>query len=190
MLVIALVPVLVVMSGALAFSAFTGNITTNVNASAGYIGWSENVTGTYVHMDNTMVKTTYKNVSTPSYSEDSTTMSLGVSNLAPGNWVVFNITVTNTGSVGLELSGATVTSTTTPSGLSSMPTTPSESFMYGMNLSGNGFLYYVNEMPSGSLDHGQSTHFQIFIGLGDGSQNAYQDSSTSLTVSITATSDP
>lgn len=189
MLVIALVPVLVVMSGALAFSAFTGNITTNVNASAGYIGWSENVTGTYVHMDNTAVKTTYKNVSTPSFSEDSTTMNLGVTNLAPGNWVVFNITVTNTGSVGLELSGATVTSTTTSSGLSSMAT-GSGSFSYGMNLSGNGYLYNVTEMASGSLDHGQSTHFQIFIGLGDGSQNTYQDSSTSLTVTITASSDP
>lgn len=184
-----MVPVLVVMSGALAFSAFTGNITTNVNATAGYIGWSENVTGTYVHMDNTMVKTTYTNVSTPSFSEDSTTMSLGVSNLAPGNWVVFNITVTNTGSVGLELSKAMVSSTTSSSGLSST-STGSSSFEYGHNLSGNGYLYYVNEMASGSLDHGQTTSFQVFIGLGSGSGNSYQDSSTELTITIQASSDP
>lgn len=188
-LVMVMVPVLVVMSGALAFSAFTGNITTNVNATAGFIGWQENVTGTYVHMDNTAVKLTYTNGSTPSYSQTISTVSLGVTNLAPGNWAVFNITVTNTGSVGIELSGATTTTTTTPNTLSASSVT-STSFVWGQNLSGNGYEYYVNEMASGSLDHGSSTSFQVFVGLGDGSQNAYQSSSMTLDITITVTSDP
>jgi hypothetical protein len=191
MLVMVLVPVLVVMSGALAFSAFTGNITTNVNATAGYIGWSENVTGTYVYMHNTNVKTTYKNVSTPSFSEDSTVMSLGVSNLAPGNWVEFNITVKNTGSVGLELGTASVQNIKTSSAnLVTHSATSMGNFTYGQMLSGNGFEYWINESPSGSLDHGASTTFNIFIGLGYSSTNLYQDASTSFNVTITASSDP
>ncbi|MFG1449895.1 MAG: hypothetical protein AAE983_04565 [Thermoplasmataceae archaeon] len=190
-----MVPVLVVMSGALAFSAFTGNITTNVNATAGYIGWSENVTGTYSYMHNTNLTNTFTNVSTPSYSEDSTIMNLGVSNLAPGNWIVFNITIKNTGSVGLELSTPSTmvnSSGVTPSDAHIMTsqTTSSSNFSYGSSLAGMGYEYYVTSPSTGSLDHGQSTSFQVFIGLGSGSGNNYQKSTTELNIKITATSDP
>lgn len=190
-----MVPVLVVMSGALAFSAFTGNITTNVNASAGYIGWSENVTGIYSYMDNTHVSTTFKNVSTPSFSEDSTIMSLSVTNLAPGNWVLFNITIKNTGSVGLELSTpntmVNMSGVSSPNGsTTTTPTTSSSNFTFGSSLAGMGYEYYVTSPYTGSLDHGSSTSFQVYIGLGSGSGNAYQKSTTELTITMTATSDP
>ena len=191
-----MVPVLVVMSGALAFSAFSGTATTNVSATAGYLSWEQSVTSTYTYQHNTVVtnnSTDVGTVTTPKSGPNVTDMELSVSNLAPGNWIVFNITVMNTGSVGLELSGATITTMET-SGLANSSVSASD-FVYGMALSSTssklvGYYYNVTEMPSGSINHGGSTMYQIFLGLGSNSGNAYQESSFTLNVGITVTSDP
>lgn len=190
-LVMVMVPVLVVMSGALAFSAFTGTATTNVSASAGYLSWEQTVTSTYTYEHNTAVTNnsmSAQSVSTPMSGPNVTTMSLTASNLAPGNWIVFNITVMNTGSVGLELSSASIKTTET-SGLVNASTVAS-SFAYGQELSGTGYMYCVTEVPSGSIDNGGTTAYQIFLGLGSGSSNMYQESSFTLSVGVTVTSDP
>ena len=203
-----MVPVLVVMSGALAFSAFSGTATTNVSATAGYLSWEQSVTSTYTYQHNTVVTNNSKTVATvttPKSGPNVTDMKLSVSNLAPGNWIVFNITVTNTGSVGLMLSGATTTTmelnatgvNAPANGLVNDSVSMSD-FMYGMPLlpsstssaGGVGYYYAVTEMPSGSIDNGGSTMYQIFLGLGSGSGNAYQESSFTLNVGITVTSDP
>ena len=49
LLVMVMVPVLVVMSGALAFSAFTGGASTTVTSTAGNIDFSQNFTGYYLY---------------------------------------------------------------------------------------------------------------------------------------------
>ena len=196
-----MVPVLVVMSGALAFSAFSGTATTNVSATAGYLSWEQSITSTYTYQHNT--KVTNNSASVPSVSTSKagpnvTDMQLTVSNLAPGNWIVFNITVMNTGSVGLELSGATITTmelnatgvNTNLNGLVNSTASSSSTFTYGSALSGTGYIYYVTEVPSGSINHGGSTMYQIFLGLGSGSGNTYQESSFTLNVGIIVTSDP
>ena len=61
LLVLALVPVLVVMSGALAFSAFSGSITTNVSATAGYMSYNQNMVLTGYYSDNTLLTLAYGN---------------------------------------------------------------------------------------------------------------------------------
>ena len=196
-----MVPVLVVMSGALAFSAFSGTATTNVSATAGYLSWEQSITSTYTYEHNTAVannSASVPHVSTPKTGPNDTDMMLTVSNLAPGNWIVFNITVMNTGSVGLELSGATITTmelnatgvNTNLNGLVNSTASSSSTFTYGSALSGTGYIYYVTEVPSGSIDNGGSTMYHIFLGLGSGSGNNYQESSFTLNVGITVTSDP
>lgn len=200
LLVLAIVPVLVVMSGALAFSAFSGSITTNVNASAGYLSWEQSITSTYTYEHNTAVTNNSANVpsvSTPKTGPNMTSMDLTVSNLAPGNWIVFNITVTNTGSVGLELSGSTIatqelnaTGVNTPTNGLTNSTVSTDDFVYGSALSGTGYEYAVTEVPSGSVDNGGTVTYQIFLGLGSTSGNIYQESTFTLNVGITVTSDP
>ena len=200
LLVLAIVPVLVVMSGALAFSAFSGSITTNVNASAGYLSWEQSITSTYTYEHNTAVTNNSANVpsvSTPKTGANMTSMDLTVSNLAPGNWIVFNITVTNTGSVGLELSGSTIatqelnaTGVNTPTNGLTNSTASTDDFVYGSALSGTGYEYAVTEVPSGSVDNGGTVTYQIFLGLGSTSGNIYQESTFTLNVGITVTSDP
>ena len=200
LLVLAIVPVLVVMSGALAFSAFSGSITTNVNASAGYLSWEQSITSTYTYEHNTAVTNNSANVpsvSTPKTGANMTSMDLTVSNLAPGNWIVFNITVTNTGSVGLELSGSTIatqelnaTGVNTPTNGLTNSTVSTDDFVYGSALSGTGYEYAVTEVPSGSVDNGGTVTYQIFLGLGSTSGNIYQESTFTLNVGITVTSDP
>lgn len=199
-----MVPVLVVMSGALAFSAFSGTATTNVQATAGYLSWEQSITGTYTYQHNTAVKNnsaSAPHVFTPKTGPNDTNMMLTVSNLAPGNWIVFNITVMNTGSVGLMLSGASITTmelnatgvntpTNTLLNTSVAATGLPSTFMYGNSLSGTGYYYGVTEVPSGSIDNGGSVTYQIFLGLGSSSGNAYQESSFMLNVGVSVTSDP
>ena len=206
-----MVPVLVVMSGALAFSAFSGTATTNVSATAGYLSWEQSITSTYTYEHNTAVannSASVPQVSTAKTGPNVTDMQLSVSNLAPGNWIVFNITVKNTGSVGLMLSGATITTmelnatgvNTPTNGLVNYSVSKSD-FVYGKALNpstpssptsaiGVGYYFAVTEVPSGSIDNGGSTMYQIFLGLGSNSGNAYQESSFMLNVGITVTSDP
>ncbi len=187
LLVLALVPVLVVMSGALAFSAFSGTITTDVTASAGQLNYYEKVTSNYTYEDNTAV--------TNSSSVSDSTVTLTVSNLAPGNWIVFNITVYNEG-VGMMLTGTTNITAITPSDLGSnavnavTPSDASSTFMYGSELTGVGYYYAVTGVPSGSINTDGSHIYSVYVGLGSNSDSSYEGSVFTLTVTITVSSDP
>jgi hypothetical protein len=189
-----MVPVLVVISGALAFSAFSGTATTNVSATAGYLSWDQSITSTYTFEHNTAVSNNSSNVGTvhtPTSGKNATNMILSVSNLAPGNWVVFNITIKNTGSVGFILTQYS------PSVI--FPSSPAiglavngefANFSYGHPISGHYLKINVTEVQSGSIDPGQSASYQVFIGLGQSTGNAYQGSSVTLRIPIIVTSDP
>ena len=120
-----IVPVLLTMSGALAFSAFTGSVSTNVSATAGSISLSQ--TGEFFagYVSNTNVTVsgglgsntgsvviTGANLGTE--TSDAPTLAtvpysgyslnviyyVNVTNLAPGNWVAVHLTITNGGTVG------------------------------------------------------------------------------------------
>lgn len=121
------VPLMMVMSGALAFSAFNGTITTNVSASAGDMTFSmgSEIHGSYFHNtfltvtggngENTVILTgsnvvTGSSLATVPVSGGAKTIVywLNISNLAPGNWVGFTFTLVNTGSVGLIFNTPTI----------------------------------------------------------------------------------
>lgn len=195
LLVMALVPVLVVMSGALAFSAFSGTATTNVSASAGYLAWTQTETSNYTYQSNTMVGTTFAagaHVSTPTTGPNVTAESISVSDLAPGNWVEFNLTITNTGTVGLMLHGVTIPTAETPAGLTNTSVSSTD-FTYGSALkdtSASGYLYNVSSIPSVSIDPGSSVTYHIYLGLNEPAGNSYQGSTFTLGVHIDVISDP
>ncbi len=203
LLVLAIVPVLVVMSGALAFSAFSGSITTDVNASAGYISFNQHAYLYNYTQDNTQMTVNGVQLTAGPMSSDFSPMSLGwagldsqsgntttqtvtLGNMAPGNWATFEFTVTNNGSVGFMLSSATATGTIT-SGLSDTSASSWSSFTSDMT--GTGYVYMVSSIPSGSIDNGGTASYFVVVGLASGSGNSYQESSFSLSVVITVTSD-
>lgn len=122
-----MVPVLVVMGGALAFSAFSGSVTTNVTATAGHISVNEYATLYSGYSKYTSVKVTGgfgKNTNTaylndskvypvnketnlatvPSESSGSQNLVywVNVSQLSPGNWVQINLVLEDKGPLGIE----------------------------------------------------------------------------------------
>ena len=115
----ALVPVLVVMSGALAFSAFTGTVTTDVTASSATFSLSEAGNVALYNATNTVVTITGPNgvgmtaagvapleqlgtISAVSGSSEAT-FSVSVNNLAPGDFVSRIFAINNTGSSAVNL---------------------------------------------------------------------------------------
>ena len=198
-----MVPVLVVMSGALAFSAFSGTATTNVSATAGYISWDQSLVNNYTYMNNTNVvinSSSVSSVHTGSNAPNMTDMSVGITNLAPGNWVELNFSIKNTGSVGLMFSLGTKTTTISYSNGTTgyNKSVSSSDFTYGKELNNgyNGYEYAVSGLPSGSVDVGSSVTFHVFIGLdnaagfGQYEQNNLEGSHFTLGVDITVSSDP
>jgi hypothetical protein len=121
-----IVPIMLTLSGAMAYSAFSGTALTKVTATAGDITaneYAELVTG-YSHNTNITVTGGFGHNTDTAFLNDSTVISLNgepnlatvpststgaqyivyyinVSNLAPGNWVKVHMTLTNKGSVGL-----------------------------------------------------------------------------------------
>jgi len=125
-----IVPLMVVSSGAIAFSAFTGSINTTVVSSAGYLSFDESSELTEYYSHNTPMTlttglgadTVITDISsgTPGYggvlavvpirgfTNDSFTYYVNVSNLAPGNWVELTLIIVSGGSVGFIVTGPSV----------------------------------------------------------------------------------
>ena len=119
LLVMALVPVLVVMSGALAFSAFTGTVTTNVTANAASFSLTEAGNVAVYNATNTVVTITGEQstsmtsagvapleqlgtINAVSGATDAS-FSVSVGNLAPGDYVTLIFAINNTGSSAVNL---------------------------------------------------------------------------------------
>ena len=219
LLVMVMVPVLVVMSGALAFSAFTGSITTNVSAASGDLNFNQQAFIAQWNSTNTQLGVGATNVTGvetgsmalatdhPYATSEWTMMSLGwagakygdtitqsvnVSNLAPGNFAVFKFQVTNNGTVGMILSSVSASGT---SGTGVTTASSYSEFLGAMSQSSSdsGLYVFANlTTPAGtSIDNGGSAYYTVYVGLAGGSSNT--DMSTSLpSVSVTAsiTSDP
>ncbi len=139
------VPIILVMSGSLAFSAFTGNAVTNVSSTAGDISFSQSaeLSGAYVQNTNVTVTGGLTPSNTVSYTITSANLRsiegsgpalatvpyntyslhvvyyLNVSNLAPGDWVEVHFTILNGGSVGFIAQSASIN----PSSVGFFPST-------------------------------------------------------------------
>lgn len=121
-----IVPIMLTLSGAMAYSAFSGTATTHVAAQAGEItaneyaelvtGYSRNTNITVTGGFGSQTDTAFLNdsnviplnqepnlgtVPSTSYGSQYIVYYLNISNLAPGNWVKVHFTLTNKGSVGL-----------------------------------------------------------------------------------------
>lgn len=214
--VMVMVPVLVVMSGALAFSAFTGSITTNVSAMSGDLNinqqafiaqWNStntqlgvgatNVTG--IETGQMALATDHPYMTSPwtmtslgwagAHFGRKITQSVNVSNLAPGNFVVFKFQVTNNGSVGIILNSVSATG----SGVSSASSYQSFLGAMSQSSSATGLYVYANlTTPSGtSIDVGGSAYYTVYVGLAGGSINTDMSATLpGITVTATIMSDP
>ncbi|MDS0256796.1 hypothetical protein ApAK_03765 [Thermoplasmatales archaeon AK] len=138
-LALMMVPIILTMSGALAFSAFTGSITTKVSATAGEIQVDQTaeVTGFYTQNTNITLQGGYGAYSNTIYLMDgklyntnpnaphdvlatvpnsgylqSLVYYVNVSNLAPGNWVTLTFSISVGPGVGVIFSDPAVGSAT------------------------------------------------------------------------------
>ncbi len=210
-----MVPVLVVMSGSLAFSAFQGSITTNVNTTAGVLSFSQDLSLIGSDATNTAVTVSCSetgnqvtvggpspgsmpfDLGTVSSSSSSISQTVEVTNFAPLDYVIIEVTITNTGTVGMTVGWPQIVSN---------PTVPSweivnNSVYWGPTNLGwlegvPGFCYaYYNFAPTSTppvtLAPGDSATYYLSIALGSyGNQNSLQDSTLSLTLTTDVTSSP
>lgn len=201
-----MVPMLIVMSGALAFSAFSGNISNNVTASAGTLSYNENVTVVNYYSGNTMLGVgNYYNgqgsfatqlgpndgnpIANPVElgwagvsNSGMATLNFNVSNMAPGNWVEFQVYDVNNGTVG-AIFGAfgnpdnMSTAVQMDAGLGVYFPTSTSAFLSDVgNANDQGWVTYItfSSGNSGSLDSGQGFSWDVYLGLAQGSGNSYQ----------------
>ena len=189
-----MVPVLVVMSGALAFSAFSGSATTNLSATAGNVDFTQNYVGYYLYGSAHPVDPAY---GTP--TQTTTVIQLTADNFSPGSWVEFNLTFNYTGTVPIMLKEkTTVSGSGIPGGGFANYSTEANEFVYGQQFVGvngaPGFYYNVTPMPSGVINPGSSAgniSYHVFIGLANtNNDNGMIGATFSLSTMIEITSVP
>lgn len=198
MLAMVMVPVLVVMSGSLAFSAFSGFNTTTLNATSGDIGWETSLGPMYKYGTTTHVTdpSTYT-------GQDSTSSSVSVIDMSPGDWVELNCTIKYTGTVDAMATQVVSVSLVGQSGSCNINSgyngsISSSYFVYGTPISItsgssaiDGFVWSVSNIPTTPLSDGTSFVLHIWIGLNNlGDQNNLQNEEFSVTSTITFTSIP
>lgn len=118
-----MVPVIVVMGGTFAFSAWAGSATSVFNETTATFAYTQNITFVQTNADMTPLNISGTNsftsvtMNTPMQILDPTTHGssstgviqyVNVSNLVPGDIVAFNVAVKNTGTSTLNLSSVTV----------------------------------------------------------------------------------
>jgi len=215
-LALAMVPLLIGLSGAMAFSQFTGTDNKVINATAGNLQFSEGAEINSVAFDpgsllyvagpgtsygagqpNPFGGSMDLGTLASSGSSDSMTYTINAGGFTPGDWIGIQFTLTNTGNVPFT---ATIASgfpavTVSPSGLTSTVVTMS-SFPAGSDAIGNTWLYLDNTastfgsglfMPTSGVS--SVVTFNVYIGLGNGAGNNYQGSSFtySLTIDVSTT---
>lgn len=184
-----IVPILLIASGSILFSSFTGSILTTVNSTAaGDPAWNQYVSSTYTFSDNTKIAN-QTSITEPTSTVDQGSIDISIFNLAPGNWVEFNITVTNTGSSNIMLSNYSLTTSEQNfEGIQGILTNDSialNAFKFGYALLGTGYLYNVSGLPSNVLFPGESAVYTIFLGLGYASNNSYEESNFKIVLTVT-----
>lgn len=111
LIALTIVPILIVMSGALAFSSFSGTANTHLTATAATVSFTEtayfngtNAMNTPLTInDGATVTSGTANYSIETASGESPTLSLNVGNFVPSEWAKFVIGIRNTGSAALNL---------------------------------------------------------------------------------------
>ena len=169
-LALAMIPLLIGLSGAMAFSQFTGTDSKVITATAGTFSMTEGasvssfyassgsmmtVSGPVENSQSSVVtwtpssSTNTLGMSTLAAGESAMTYDITVSNIAPGEWVNVTFTLTNTGSLAITLLPGMLTSAQSSGvggaalGLITNDSASSTSFVNGVALSGSGWAYSV-----------------------------------------------
>ena len=210
-LALAMIPLLIGLSGAMAFSQFTGTDNKVINASAGTLQFTESAEINGVAVDpgsmlyvagpgysygagqsNAFGGTMELGTQVSSGSSDSMTYTINAGGFTPGDWIGIQFTLENTGSVPFTatVAGGSATVTVSPATLQSTVTTIT-SFPAGSDATGSTWLYLDNTatvFPGGLLmptSGGSSmVTLNVYIGLGNGAGNSYQGSSFTYSLTI------
>ncbi len=211
-LALAMVPLLIGLSGAVAFSQFTGSDNKVINATAGTLQFTESAEITSVAMDPSSMlsvagpSATYGAGGTPfsggamdlgsmvsSSGTNTMTYTISASGLAPGDWFAVQFTLANTGSVPFlaTVPGGGATVSVNPNSLSSQAAALTQ-FPSGSDATGSTWLYLDNTatafgsglfMPTSG---GSSVvTFNVYIGLGNNAGNSYEGSTFTYSLTIT-----
>lgn len=197
--------ILLVMSGSLAYSSFVGTVSTQVSATSDYTAISENIAVCAFWADNTKLYVNnhifigndsclFNDVDPPSVVvkkvtsyTGSLTDHLNISNLAPGNALLFCINVYNPNSQGCMLSNILL-GDFQGTGLSFVNTTLCNNqggwfSVVNTSLAGNqniGGYYGIVEEDSNFIPASSYTSVGFFLYLSQCSGNAYMGSSFSF----------
>lgn len=220
-----IVPIMLTLSGAMAYSAFTGSITNDVGAGAGTLTYSENInlvnyfsqntnmtaqmgTNSYVLSDHAGFNPSngaFNYLTSPlklgsvgpvTYTDYHQLATLNVSNMAPGNWVEANLTIVNQGSVGFIVGPVTISVNSTNHDYTGTyyEQEPSVSaFMSGEYNQSSGMNYIAfstQNTYSPSINVGGSYTISVYLGLGIGSDNEFEENIVPFVISASITSDP
>ncbi len=166
-LALAMVPLLIGLSGALAFSQFSGTDNKVINATAGTLQFTESAEISAYSIDagsqlavagpsagygygqsNPLGGSMDLGILASGSSSDSMTYTIAAAGLSPGDWVEITYTLTNTGSVAFSASVASGSPSVTVTGGSGSPAATavgaqsvSMTFPSGSDATGNTWLY-------------------------------------------------
>ena len=211
-LALAMVPLLIGLSGAMAFSQFTGTDVKTITASAGTFSMTESaaVAGYYASSPSQLsvvgsVESGQSAVTwTPSSSsnelgtvalsagESSMTYTITISNIAPSEWVNITFALVNTGSLSVTLSPGTAATGVSPSNLGPASVVPASDFMTTgtpLSPSVSGWVYSIygetalNGLTLTPTGTGNTAMFSVGIGLGQANNN-FEGSSFTFSINI------
>ena len=210
-----IVPMLVVMSGSLAFSSFSGTIDTQVYSAAGTLSYSQSLQLQGYNAESTEIVISGQgpnqntevlgNGHSPvlplllgTESSDSSFLSqdILITNLAPGDYVVIAVNLKDTGSVGITLGGyPTVTSQSTSGPIATVECDPSIIEDKADMEKLTGFVYGFIGINSVTqtvpvIDEGETWEYDLILGLGGMSGNTYQGQNCQFTIATTVESAP
>ncbi|MBX8634969.1 MAG: hypothetical protein KIS30_03175 [Thermoplasmata archaeon] len=213
-LALAMIPLLIGLSGAMAFSQFTGTDSKAITATAGTFSMTEGaaVSSYYVSSGSMMtvggpVEDGHAAVtwtpssdsgklgtSTLAVGESSMTYDITVSNIAPGEWVNVTFTLTNTGSLAITLLPGMLTSAQSSGvggaalGAITNDSASSTSFVNGVALSGSGWAYSVFGLyptsPTVLTPTGASSVTTFTVSIGLGDSASNSYETSSFTVAV------
>jgi hypothetical protein len=230
--VLLVVPILLAMGGTFAFSAFSGGSSIAINNTAGHLTWTNNVVIVRTNANNTPLTAQGPNgviyeivngSSTATYNSSGmyklalgnqsyTTLNglkeynVRVNNFAPGEFVEFQATITNTGTVGFMVvpyvlaigeefisSNSTYNARDAPITATQVGVSSTSPFSTDLaSSSSSGYMYNVTTVSGfhTSLSPEGYATMDIYVGLGSNSGNHYQGSDITLTIFLSVVSDP
>lgn len=187
------VPIIIVLGGTMAFSAWSGASTAYFNESAAVVGFNEKLSfeGTNANLTplivgNGIFNTTVNFDSLPFWLYSSNGSATGdanvfanVSNMVPGDWVEFNVVITNTGTATLYVGNPAYSFNNATSNLTLNTVVNPNSVINNGPESDTPYATLL-----GLISPGQSVEYTVFLTLPSDIPASYAGSTQLVTVSV------